>query len=78
MATLNIKGFPKELYIVLGEQAKKNRRSLSAEVIYLLEHAIETVNKRKNSILRIKGLGKEKWKNVDVIKHIKNERDSWE
>lgn len=78
MPTLNIKSFPKDLYEILGEQAKKDRRSLSSEVIYLLEWAVEATAKRKNSILQLKGLGKRKWKDVDVSKHIDKERDSWE
>jgi hypothetical protein len=40
--------------------------------------ASESSTKRKNSILKLKGFGKQKRKNVDVIKHIDNERESWE
>lgn len=55
MPTLNIKGFPEELYHILGEKAKADRRSLSGEVIYLLEWAVEA-SKEKKSILQLAGL----------------------
>jgi Antitoxin FitA-like, ribbon-helix-helix len=78
MATLNIKDFPDELYHILGQRAKKNRRSLTSEVIYLLEWAIGTFSERKSSILRLRGLGKKHWKGVDVTQHVEIERESWE
>jgi hypothetical protein len=78
MATLNIKSFPEDLYQLLGEQAKKDRRSLSGEVIYLLEWALVEFSKKKTSVLHLKGLGKQRWKNVDAVKHVEAERDSWE
>lgn len=78
MATLNIKGFPEDLYRILGDQAKRDHRSLSGEVIYLLEWALETTSNQKQSILQLRGLGKKKWKNMDAAQHIENERQSWE
>ena len=78
MPALNIKGFPEELYHILGERAKKDRRSLSGEVIYLLEWALEATEKGKSSILQLRGLGKKQWKNVDASRHVSKERDSWE
>lgn len=78
MATLNIKGFPEDLYRSLGELAKEDRRSLSGEVIYLLELAIETSISKKKSILQLRGLGKKYWKGIDASRHVSKERDSWE
>lgn len=78
MPTLNIKGFPEELYKVLGELAKKERRSLKSEVIYLLEQSICLHQKEKISLMELKGLGKEKWKKAKLTKYINEERDSWE
>lgn len=78
MPTLNIKGFPEDLYHSLGERAKEERRSLSREVIYLLEWAIEATTPKKKSILSLRGLGKKYWKNVDPTKHVSKERDTWE
>lgn len=78
MATLNIKAFPEELYHMLSQRAKKDHRSLTGEVIYLLEWAIEETSKKKLSILQLKGLGKQHWKNVDATQHINEERESWD
>ena len=78
MATLNIKGFPDELYNVLGQKAKQDRRSITAEVIFLLEWAIEASAKKKTTILDLRGLGKENWENMNVTKYIDSERDVWE
>lgn len=78
MATLNIKGFPEDLHRSLGKRAKSDHRSLSSEVIYLLEWALEATAKKQKSILDLKGLGKEHWKNIDAAKHVENEREAWE
>lgn len=78
MTTLNIKSFPEKLYRLLGERAKMDRRSLSGEVIYLLEWAMEATAKKKTSILQLRGLGKKKWKEIDAAKHVDKERESWE
>jgi hypothetical protein len=78
MATLNIKSFPEELYHILAKKAKKDRRSLTGEVIYLLEWAIEASSKERPSILQLRGLGKEHWEDINVTKHIDSERESWE
>ena len=77
MPTLNIKGFPEDLDRVLAQRAEKNRRSLTAEVIYLLEWALDASEEKKGSILQVRGLGKKLWKEVDLTKHIDAERESW-
>ncbi len=77
MPTLNIKGFPEDLFQVLADRAKQDRRSLTSEVIYLLEWALEATQ-GKSSILQLRGLGKKPRKKIDVAKHIDTERDSWE
>jgi hypothetical protein len=77
MRSLNIKGIPEDLYLILGQRAKDDRRSLTSEVIYLLEWALEVYPKEKGSILQLRGLGKRK-KKVDAAKHIQAERDAWE
>ena len=78
MATLNIKGFPEELYQVLGQRAKEDHRSLTGEVIYLLEWAINATTQEKQSILNLRGLGKKLWKDHDAVKHVETERESWQ
>lgn len=76
MATLNIKNFPDALYERLQECAERELRSIAQQVIYLLE---ESVGKPKlYSILELRGLGKELWKDIDPVDHVRAERDSWD
>ena len=42
MATLYVENVPEELYEALRERARSNRRSISAETIFLLERALPT------------------------------------
>lgn len=76
MATLNIKNFPDALYGRLQLLAKRERRSLSQEVIRLLEQALAEPD--ENSLLELKGLGKELWRGIDAARHIEEERKAWE
>lgn len=76
MATLNIKNVPEKLYSRLKARARRERRSVSQEVLRILEEAtkpVETV-----SILELRGLGKELWKGVDPAKYVDEERSSWD
>jgi plasmid stability protein len=76
MATLNIKNVPEKLYSRLKARARRERRSVSQEVLRILEEAtkpVETV-----SILELRGLGKELWKGVDPAKYVDEERNSWD
>jgi len=76
MAVLNIKNLPDSLYKKLRARAKRQCRSTAQEVTHLLSDALETPKPR--SILDLKGLGKEHWKEVDVAAHIGRERTSWD
>lgn len=78
MATLNIKGFPDDLYSILGELARKERRSLSSEVIFLIECALDAAPKKKTSIMQLRGLGKQRWKEIDAGNYIDTERKAWD
>ncbi|MBA3602831.1 MAG: hypothetical protein H0W50_04155 [Parachlamydiaceae bacterium] len=78
MTTLNIKGFPEDLYKALVDLAKTEHRSLTQEVIYLLQIAIKQSEKQKPSILNFRGLGKKLWTDVDLENHINLERDTWD
>jgi hypothetical protein len=71
MATLNVKNLPDALYRKLKARAKRERRSVAQEVTVLLEPAPPI------SILELRGLGKELWKDVDAASHVKNERSAW-
>lgn len=76
MATLNIKNVPEKLYARLKARARSERRSISQEVLRILEEATrpsETV-----SILELRGLGKELWKGIDPAIHVDEERSSWD
>jgi plasmid stability protein len=76
MATLNIKNLPDGLYRKIQARAQKEHRSIAQEVIHILTLATE--NTRTLSILELQGLGKEIWRSVDTIKHVRKERRGWD
>jgi len=76
MATLNVKNLPDPLYRKLQARARDERRSLAQEVIYLLTRAVEEADTQ--SILELRGLGKELWKGIDAPAHVDAERRSWD
>ena len=47
MATLYVENVPEELYKALRKQAKKNGKSIAAEVIELLKHHVPTAQELK-------------------------------
>ena len=76
MATLNIKNFPGPLYEKLQERAQREHRSVTQEVIHILDQALE--EEKSLSIMGLEGLGKELWEGIDAAAHIREERDSWD
>lgn len=76
MAILNIKNFPESLYELLRERAKREHRSVSQEVIHLLAETLET--EEPGSILELRGLGKSLWTDLDAVRHVAEERRSWD
>jgi plasmid stability protein len=54
MATLYVENFPEELYESLRERARSNRRSISAETIFLLERMLPTAAelRRRGAVYR--------------------------
>ena len=76
MAVLNIKGFPDGLYKKIRALSKKENRSVSQQVIYILRGSLE--EKEPLSLLGLRGLGKEAWGDVDAASHVRSERDSWD
>jgi plasmid stability protein len=76
MATLNVKNLPDPLYRKLQARARRQRRSLAQEVIHLLTQAVEEADTQ--SILELRGLGKELWTGVDATAHVDIERRSWD
>jgi antitoxin FitA-like protein len=75
MATLNVKHLPDVLYRKLKARAKRERRSVAQEVTVLLTQALEPP--ALLSILDLRGLGKEHWRNVDAAAHVEDERAAW-
>jgi len=75
MATLNIKDFPDALYERLQERAEREHRSLAEQVIHLLEESAGQPT--LHSILELRGLGKELWKDIDPTEYVQAERESW-
>lgn len=75
MATLNVKNLPDALYRKLQARAKRERRSVAQEVTQILSEALD--QPRPLSILELRGLGKDLWKDVDAAEHVARERSEW-
>jgi plasmid stability protein len=76
MATLNIKNLPDRLYKKLQARAKRDCRSVAQEVTHLLDAALATPEPL--SILELRGLGKEHWRDIDAATHVQRERAAWD
>jgi plasmid stability protein len=76
VATLNIKNLPDALYRKLQARAKRDRRSVAQEVTHLLSAALD--EPKPLSILELRGLGKELWREIDAADHVRRERTSWD
>lgn len=76
MSTVNVKNFPDDLYEKLKRRARRDRRSISQELVYLIEIALQEESPLEISDLR--GLGKDVWKEIGSEEHVRRERDSWE
>lgn len=76
MATLNIKNLPDALYRKLKKRAELQRRSIAQEVTQILADTL--AEREPLSILELRGLGKEQWRDVDAAAHVAGERDTWD
>jgi plasmid stability protein len=83
MATLHVRSVPDELYERLRERAAAERRSLSAEVIALLERGLETPAgwpaSRRAAVDRLAGLRRDLAADgisVDVAALVREDRDA--
>ena len=76
MATLNLKNLPDPLYRKLKARAKKRHRSMAQEVIHLLSESLE--GSEPLSVLELQGLGKEHWQEIDPVRHVEEQRRSWD
>jgi plasmid stability protein len=76
MATLNVKNLPDALYRRLQARAKRQRRSVAQEVTQILSDALAAP--RPVSILELRGLGKEHWKDIEATRYVEDERAAWD
>lgn len=76
MATLNIKNLPDALYRRLKARARRQRRSVAQEVTHILERALGEAEPL--SIRELRGLGKERWAEIDAAAHVERERAGWD
>ena len=78
VATLNIKGFPDDLYEELREKAAEEHRSISQQVTHMLSLSLQGPKRRKLRLADLRGLGKEIWEGADAAEYVARERNSWE
>ncbi len=76
MATLNVKNLPDGLYRKLQKRARERRRSVAQEVTVILEQAVG--GPEPLSILGLRGLGRDAWREVDATSHVDAERRAWD
>ena len=76
MATLNIKNMPDSLYKKIKARAKRQNRSVSAEVTRILAAAVQ--EPEELNIMDLRGLGADIWKGIDPARYIEEERNSWD
>jgi plasmid stability protein len=76
MATLNVKDFPDRLYRRLRRRARQQNRSIAQEVVHLISRSLD--EPAPLSILALRGLGKDRWRQVDPARHVARERRSWD
>lgn len=74
MATLNVENIPEHLLRKLEARARREKRSVSREVIRILSEAVD--EPVPTSILELRGLGKWAWKGIDPAEHVRRERDA--
>jgi plasmid stability protein len=76
VATLNVKNLPDKLYRKLCARARRHRRSTAQEVTQILTEVLE--EPPPLSLLDLRGLGKEVWRDVDAGEHVARERGAWD
>jgi plasmid stability protein len=76
MATLNVKNLPDPLYEKLKRRAEQQRRSVAQEVTVILEAALD--EPKPLSIMALRGLGADAWRDVDAVAYVETERSSWD
>jgi len=76
MAVLNVKSMPDKLYRKLQARAKRERRSVTQEVLVILDRALS--ESPRLSIMNLQGLGKDIWRDIDSDQYVEAERRAWD
>jgi len=76
MAVLNVKSVPDKLYRKLQARAKRERRSVTQEVLVILDRALS--ESPRLSIMNLQGLGKDIWRDIDSDQYVEAERRAWD
>jgi plasmid stability protein len=76
VATLNVKNLPDGLYRKIQKRARERRRSVAQEVTWILEQAVGRAEPL--SILGLRGLGRDAWREIDAAAHVDAERRAWD
>jgi plasmid stability protein len=71
-----VKNLPDALYRRLQKRARERRRSVAQEVTCILEEAVDRA--KPVSILELRGLGKDAWREIDAAAHVEAERRAWD
>jgi len=70
-----VKNFPGPLYERLRRQARRDGRSVAAEVEVLLAEAL--ARPRRYTVNDFRGVGAEIWRGLNIQKYLDRERDDW-
>jgi plasmid stability protein len=76
VAVLNVKSVPDKLYRKLQARAKRERRSVAQEVLQILDRVLN--EPPRLSIMKLQGLGKDIWREIDSDQYIEAERRAWD
>jgi plasmid stability protein len=76
VAVLNVKSVPEKLYRKLQARAKRERRSVTQEVLEILDQALS--ESPRLSIMNLQGLGKDIWRDIDSDQYVEAERRAWD
>jgi plasmid stability protein len=76
VAVLNVKSVPEKLYRKLQARAKRERRSMTQEVLEILNQALS--ESPHLSIMNLQGLGKDIWRGIDSDQYVEAKRRAWD
>jgi plasmid stability protein len=76
VAVLNVKSVPEKLYRKHQARAKRERRSVTQEVLEILNQALS--ESPHLSIMNLQGLGKDIWRGIDSDQYVEAKRRAWD